>query len=186
MSTRNVSVDMSNPSTPVEPPGRRATAVAAALVRLALGWIFLWAFLDKLFGLGRATPADRAWIDGGHPAQGYLKGVSAPDSENPARGLFEFLSRQGWVDWLFMAALLGIGLGLLLGVALRVTAGATVLLMFFLWLASQPLENNPFVDDHVIYALVAVWIAVALAGDTLGLGRQWRRLPGVADRPALW
>jgi thiosulfate dehydrogenase [quinone] large subunit len=186
MSTQNASLDVASPSPAVESDGRQTAAVVSALVRLALGWVFLWAFLDKLFGLGRATPADRAWIEGGHPAQGYLKGVSAPDSDNPARGLFEFLAGQGWVDWLFMAALGGIGLGLVLGVALRITAVATVLLMFFLWLSSLPLENNPFVDEHVIYALVSVWLAASLAGDTLGLGRRWRTLPVAASRPALW
>ena len=36
-------------------------------LRIALGWVFLWAFLDKLFGLGFATAAENAWINGGCP-----------------------------------------------------------------------------------------------------------------------
>ena len=31
-----------------------------ATLRIVMGWIFLWPFLDKTFGLGFATPADRA------------------------------------------------------------------------------------------------------------------------------
>src|SRR5688572_461628 len=44
---------------PAEPSTRSATAARYLLagVRLALGWVFLWAFLDKAFGLGFATPA---------------------------------------------------------------------------------------------------------------------------------
>ena len=37
-----------------------------------MGFIFLWAFLDKTFGLGVATPADKAWIAGGSPTTGFL------------------------------------------------------------------------------------------------------------------
>ncbi len=42
--------------------GRTATATRYLLagIRIALGWVFLWAFLDKLFGLGRSTPAANA------------------------------------------------------------------------------------------------------------------------------
>jgi thiosulfate dehydrogenase [quinone] large subunit len=46
---------------------RTATRYVLAGLRLALGWIFLWAVIDKLFGLGFATPAKNAWIDGGSP-----------------------------------------------------------------------------------------------------------------------
>ena len=41
------------------------TSVAArralAVLRYATGFIFLWAFLDKTFGLGFSTPVERAW-----------------------------------------------------------------------------------------------------------------------------
>ncbi|MFC5822105.1 hypothetical protein ACFPUY_44090, partial [Nonomuraea harbinensis] len=36
-----------------------------AIARISIGWVFLWAFLDKTFGWGFATPAERAWINGG-------------------------------------------------------------------------------------------------------------------------
>ncbi|CAI7978711.1 hypothetical protein FRAHR75_40167 [Frankia sp. Hr75.2] len=39
-------------------PGTHGLAVDVllAVTRVSLGWIFLWAFLDKLFGLGHETP----------------------------------------------------------------------------------------------------------------------------------
>src|SRR6478672_9186004 len=46
-------------------------------LRLALGIEFLWAFLDKTFGLGYATPTARAWINGGSPTKGFLSHVSS-------------------------------------------------------------------------------------------------------------
>ncbi|MEU1639921.1 hypothetical protein ABZ440_44135, partial [Nonomuraea sp. NPDC005701] len=43
-----------------------------AVARIAIGWIFLWAFLDKTFGWGFATPAGKAWVAGGSPTTGFL------------------------------------------------------------------------------------------------------------------
>ena len=44
-----------------------AVRYVAGAIRLSLGWVFLWAFLDKLFGLGHETTTAQAWIHGGSP-----------------------------------------------------------------------------------------------------------------------
>jgi len=97
--------------------------------------------------------------------------------EGPFAGIFNAMSGQAWADWLFMAGLLGIGGALLLGVAMRVAAASGALLLVLMYAASLPLENNPVVDDHLVYAVVLVGLAAVRAGDTAGLGRAWRRLP---------
>ncbi|MBG6184932.1 hypothetical protein IWX65_002910 [Arthrobacter sp. CAN_A214] len=38
----------------------RQAQAALAVLRVLLGSVFLWAFLDKTFGFGLATPADKA------------------------------------------------------------------------------------------------------------------------------
>lgn len=43
------------------------------LLRLGMGWIFFWAFIDKVFGLGFATATGKGWIDGVSPTFGFLK-----------------------------------------------------------------------------------------------------------------
>ncbi|MEV4461832.1 hypothetical protein AB0J39_38970, partial [Microbispora sp. NPDC049633] len=53
-------------------PARYAWAAA----RIAIGWVFLWAFLDKTFGFGFATPAAKAWTNGASPTTGFLKGTA--------------------------------------------------------------------------------------------------------------
>ena len=151
---------------------RRIGPAVWATTRIALGVVFFWAFVDKLFGLGFATPSERSWLNGGSPTEGYLAGV-----EGPFAGVFNAMSGQAWADWLFMAGLLGIGGALLLGVAMRVAAASGALLLTFMYLASLPLENNPVVDDHLVYAVVLVGLAAVRAGDTAGLGRAWRRIP---------
>ncbi|MFI6483554.1 hypothetical protein ACIBH1_36880 [Nonomuraea sp. NPDC050663] len=142
-----------------------------AATRISLGWIFLWAFLDKTFGWGFATPAERAWVNGASPTTGFLKGAG----ENALGGFFSGLAGQAWVDWLFMAGLLGIGAALILGIGLRVAAVAGGLLLVMMWAAGLPLDTNPFMDDHLVYALVLIGLALAGAGRTFGLGGYVRR-----------
>ncbi|MBB6344417.1 DoxX family membrane protein [Nonomuraea muscovyensis] len=145
---------------------RRPVDYVWALTRIAIGWIFLWAFLDKTFGWGFATPAKRAWLEGGSPTTGFLKGTG----ENALGGFFGALAGQAWVDWLFMAGLLGVGAALVLGVGTRVAAAAGGLMLLLMWAAELPLTTNPFMDDHIVYAIVLVGLAMANAGATLGLG----------------
>jgi len=154
----------------------RAGGIAVAALRISLGFVFLWAFLDKTFGLGYATPAAKSWINGGSPTKGFLSGVAA----GPMESTFHAWAGAAWADWLFMLGLLGIGVAVMLGIGLRISAVAGAIMMAMMWLAEWPLtqgSNNPLVDYHVIYALVLVLSAVLLAGDTWGLGRRWAKLP---------
>jgi thiosulfate dehydrogenase [quinone] large subunit len=43
------------------------------------------------------------------------------------------------------------------------------------------MSTNPFVDYHVIYAVALIVLAAVAAGDTLGAGRLWAKLPFVRD-----
>lgn len=157
-----------------------ATRYVAAALRLLLGWIFLWAFLDKVFGLGFATPSERSWINGGSPTNGFLSG-----SEGPFQGLWTAVAGQPWADWLFMAALLGIGTALLLGIGMRVTAVAAAAMYALMWTVVLPPATNPFADDHLIAALAVVLVTLVGAGHTLGLGTWWNGLPIVRRAPWL-
>jgi uncharacterized membrane protein YphA (DoxX/SURF4 family) len=152
-----------------------------AAARLALGWVFLWAFLDKMFGLGHETPAAKAWIDGGSPTEGFL----AHSPAGPLAGFYHDIAGAGWADWLFMIGLGGIGAALILGVGMRIAAVGGAALLVMMWSAVLPPENNLFMDDHLVYALLIVGLALVSAGDTLGLGRWWARTPLVKRLPIL-
>jgi len=158
-----------------------ATRYVLAGLRLALGWIFLWAFLDKLFGLGHETPSANAWINGGSPTQGFLgKAVSGPFAD-----FYHSIAGAAWADWFFMLGLAGIGIALIAGIAMRIAAAAGALLLVLIWSAVLPPANNPFMDDHLIYAGVVVLLALTAAGNTLGLGAWWSGLPIVQRLPWL-
>jgi len=143
------------------------------LTRVCLGWIFVWAFLDKLWGLGFATESSKAWLRGGSPTAGFLQF----GTEGPLVNFYQSLAGSGVVDWLFMMGLLGIGLALMLGIMLRVAAISGVLFMILLYASMMPPENNPLVDEHVIYALLLVIFALVPAGEWWGLGHWWASLP---------
>ncbi|MEV0734306.1 DoxX family protein [Polymorphospora sp. NPDC050346] len=166
---------------PAETTGRKATRYTLAGLRLALGWIFLWAFLDKLFGLGQGTAAEQAWVNGGSPTKGFLGNAVA----GPFADLYRGFAGAAWADWLFMIGLAAIGTALILGVGMRVAATAGGLMMVLMWTAVLPPANNPFMDDHLIYAGVLLVLALTAAGDTLGLGRLWARVPIVKRLPFL-
>ena len=57
--TTRIPIAKPGSSTTVAPVLTVAQARALAVLRIATGFIFLWAFLDKMFGLGYATPAAR-------------------------------------------------------------------------------------------------------------------------------
>lgn len=153
------------------PLARKVLAVA----RIVIGFTFLWAFLDKTFGLGYMTPTERAWINGGTPAQGFIKGI-----EGPFHDFFQVFANP-FGDVLFMVGLLGIGVALIAGAGLRIAAVSGTLLMLFMYLAELPLAlggTNPIVDSHWHEALLLVIAAVTLSGDTWGVGKIWARIIG--------
>ncbi|MEU6371274.1 hypothetical protein ABZ876_37770 [Streptomyces sp. NPDC046931] len=165
-----------------------AAARVAAGARLIMSFVFLWAFLDKTFGFGYITPPSRAWINGGSPTMGFLRRVNV----GPLESTFRSWAGATWADWLFMLGLLGIGLALLGGVALRITAVCGTIMLVLMWAAEWPpakhlsdgspsMSTNPVVDYHIVYAVLLIVLAAVGAGNTWGLGRAWASLPLVRD-----
>lgn len=154
-----------------------ARRILAAL-RIIMGWTFMWPFIDKLFGFGYMTPAGKGWIDGGTPAQGFMK-----HAEGPFGSFFANIT-GAWADWLFMIGLFGIGLALLTGAGLKLAAWTGALLLFLMYLAEFPIGRpnagfvNPLLDSHWIEAFAIMACAATYAGDTWGIGKWWGRKVG--------
>ncbi|MEO6999612.1 MAG: DoxX family protein [Terracoccus sp.] len=152
-----------------------------AATRIALGLTFLWAFFDKLFGLGYSTPSAKSWINGGSPTNGFLSHVEV----GPLTDFFHGLAGKPIIDWLFMIGMLGIGLAFTLGIAMWVSAISGTAMLMMMWAAEWPLARltatgqpsgsvNPIIDYHLIYALTMITLALLGAGRVWGLARQWR------------
>ena len=126
------------------------------LLRLSMGFIFLWSFADKLLGLGYSTAKGSGWLDGGSPTSGFLtNSVSGPFAS-----FFNSMAGMEFVDWAFMLGLLGVGLTLALNKYVVWGAAAGALLMALIYLASFPPSANPFIDNHIIYILVLALLAI--------------------------
>jgi thiosulfate dehydrogenase (quinone) large subunit len=152
----------------------RPLAYVLAGLRVVVGFMFLWAFLDRLFGLGYPTVSEQSWINGGSPTKGFLS-----TSTGAFQDFYTSIAGDGWVDWVFMIGLAGIGVALLLGIGMRIAATVGAILLLMIWSVILPPVSNPVVDWHFVGALVIVVLAMASAGDTIGLGRWWKAQPFV-------
>jgi thiosulfate dehydrogenase [quinone] large subunit len=140
------------------------------ILRLLMGLTFLWAFFDKLLGLGYATKVEASWLNGGSPTAGFLQyGVHGPFAD-----FFHGLASSGTVEWLFMLGLLFIGVTLTLGIMVRLgtLTGAFMLALMYMALGIQPV-NHPFIDEHLVYVFLMLLLMFGNSGKYFGLGNHW-------------
>lgn len=164
---------------------------ALGTLRIAFGLTFLWAFFDKLLALGFQTgyaqdgTLDRfgsaAWINGGSPTEGFLKFAA----DGPFKSFYNNIGGTPIVDWLFMLSLLGIGIALTFGIAMRVFGTIAAILYVGMWSVVLPPENHPFLDVHILGALSMIVLVLGNAGHTWGLGRSWASNSVVEANPIL-
>jgi thiosulfate dehydrogenase [quinone] large subunit len=167
-----------------------------AVLRIAFGLTFLWAFFDKLLALGFATGrsvnpetgaetvdrfGDAAWINGHSPTEGFL----TFGADGPFKDFYNDIAGAAWADWLFMIGLLGIGLALTLGIGMRVAAISGAILYILMWTVVLPPDNNPVLDDHILGAITLIALAALNAGSTWGFGRVWSHTELVKNTPIL-
>jgi thiosulfate dehydrogenase [quinone] large subunit len=184
----------------------------AAATRILIGFVFLWAFLDKNFGLGYTTQSDAAWnfaTGDGSPTFGFLTFGTNPDG--PLAGFFTGIGESAgvmgaegvptlypgsWANWGFMLALLGIGVALIVGFMVRIASIGGAVLLIMMYLAEWPLNavdpetgfntaNNPIIDDHIVYAVALIMLMLFTAERTWGLGKVWQRTHLVQRLPWL-
>lgn len=162
----------------------KAVPRTLGVIRLVLGFTFFWAFLDKAFGLGWST--QDGWLTGdGNPTRGYLGGSFGPLGE-----MFQAMAGNGFVNFLFMLGLLGVGAAMLLGMGVRIAAWAgfaMVTLMYFshpVWAAATH-GTNPLLDAHVLEGAALLLMGWTNAGIHLGLGKWWQAQPVVQKKPWL-
>ncbi len=141
-----------------------------AIIRIVMGWIFLWAFLDKTFGLGVSTLREKSWLAGNSPTSGFLSSLKGPFAF-----FYNNLTGNLFVDWIFMIGLLLIGISLILGIFNKLATYSGSLLMLLMYTAVMPSKNNPLIDEHIIYLLILLLLNFFRAGDYFGLRKKWSK-----------
>lgn len=163
-------MDVTTHAAPAPAHNEQHVRRAIAVLRIAIGWVFLWAFLDKLLALGFSTGRDAetgkidffssaAWINGGSPTEGFLE--FGLHTKAPLTDLYGWLAGQAWVDWIYMISMLVIGVTLMLGIFTRwaALAGIAWMALFYSAASIWP-ANNPVIDDHVVYAIALAVVAL--------------------------
>lgn len=146
--------------------------IMLGLIRLGLGWVFLWSFIDKVFGLGFSTPAGQGWLAGNSPTMGFL----THGTKGPFAILFQPLAGNLLVDWLFMLGLLCIGAALILGIGVKIACYSGALMYLLMYLAGFiPPEHNPFFDEHLLNPMILLLLTWVDAGKYLGYGKKWQK-----------
>ena len=147
------------------------SSYSLGLLRITLGLIFLWAFFDKVFGLGFSTKPDMSWIAGTSPTSGFFTNVA----HGPLAPVYQSLAGIVLIDWIFMLALLLIGTTLTLGIAIRLGSYTGAILSFLMWSALIPPDHHPFLDEHIVYVFAFLVIAAYRSHMPLSMSAWWSR-----------
>ena len=160
-------------------PKHDPNAYGWSILRIGIGYIFLWAFIDKLFGLklstckGSSFGCSQAWVHGGSPTSGFLgHGVTGPFAS-----FYHHLAGNMLVDWAFMLGLLFIGVGLFFGTWIRSAAVAGMVMLALMWSALLWPANAPAVDEHFIYFIALFGILTTSARPLWTLKQNLFKLP---------
>lgn len=127
------------------------------VLRVLIGWHFLYAGLTKLL--------NPSWT-----ATEYL--LFAIPEANPLMGFWQAMAQSDimpLITFLNMWGLTLVGIGLIIGGAVRWNAFWGSVMMLFYYLASLPLENSIIVDYHIIYIATLFGLGAFGAGRFYGL-----------------
>ncbi len=158
----------------------KAVNIFKSVSRVAMGWMFFWPFLDKMFGLGHATPTGMGVIDGVSPssfvdlvAHGWFRDFFISISGNPI------------TDFLLLAGLLLIGVTMILGITSKITTISGCAFCFVMYLLEFPSTDTLLFDYHFIYILFIIALYLMGTYETYSLMKWWKKAPIVKDHPIL-
>ena len=155
----------------------RSHQIGIALLRIAVGVIFLWAGLEKVFAPEPWSAAGfLEFGTGGSLGWPFVTGEVAEGTIfNPTQdfwaGLATNEAAMSVINVLVPFGQIGIGVGLILGLLTRFSAAMGTLMMLFFFLAAWDFEFG-IVNQHLTYALVTAFLGLVGAGNYLGLDRS--------------
>jgi len=147
--------------------------ISIVLLRLATGWLMLYAGLKKVL--------DPTWS-----AIGYL------NSAKTFPGFYHWLAQPNilpTINFINEWGLTLLGISLIIGLFVRLSSilGAILMVLYYFPVLTFPYikPNSYLVDEHIIYALILVYFAAVRAGRIWGLENWCSRLPICSKFPRL-
>lgn len=173
----------------------RGGAITAAILRISLGLVYLWAFVSQGFGVvytNKAAPpvdaaaptkVDYSWhfsydADKGWISSGFSRSPTNAFVHNNLDGPLAFIPQKlptGLVDFMWIFALAGLGIALTFGIAANIAGWGGFALNIMLWLSTFPPSTNPIIDGERVTFTFAILLLMWLqASKYWGVGRWWR------------
>lgn len=159
--------------------------IGVLLTRVTVGWVFLYAGIEKVFGAKAFT------------AVGFLKfGTIGTTSEKVADGTIVNPTHDFWVslagngtlmpivNFLVVFGEVAIGAALILGLATRFASVAGALMMTLFWIAAWDFAFGA-IEYHAVLAIVTLSLGIIGAGEFFGLDAIVDETPIVKRAPAL-
>ena len=137
-------------------------APMAAMTRMAMAWIFLWAGFDKLIG--------------GFDSAGFLTNATSGPLESWFVSLDASSAAVAVINPLVIWSQILMGFALFFGLATRFTLFWAGGMMFMFYLAQFPPEHDLFFDYYLVYIFVYAALGAIGAGRILGLDLYVERL----------
>ena len=159
----------------------------AAIVRVAVGFIFLTAGFQKAF-LDAEPFSAVGFLKFGTAGTPFLGAPVEGGIYNPTNALWVSLAGNAavmpFVNWLVVFGQIAIGAALILGLGTRFAAAMGTFMMLFFFLAAWEFEHG-IVNQHLTYALVTAFIGYIGAGRFYGLDGIVEKLALVREQPRL-
>lgn len=144
----------------------RFQKISLVLLRVSLGWLFLYAGLTKIINPKWSA---RGLLSGASTFPEFFHWLGRPD----ILPIINFMNEWG-------LALLGVSL--IIGFLVRPAAFLGAILMALYYFAQlkfpYPNANSYIVDEHIIYIFVLLYFVAIRAGKTWGLDGYFRRRLG--------
>jgi thiosulfate dehydrogenase [quinone] large subunit len=161
----------------------RRYGLAAAIGRIVIGIIFLWAGLDKVVnGDGKGGPFTAAGFlkfgTNGTLGWPFVSGTPADGTVfNPTHDFWAGLAGGGMmplINVLVVVGEVGIGLALILGIATRFASLMGTLMMLLFFFAAWDYAYG-IVNQHLTYAVATFGLGVIGAGNYYGLDAMFAK-----------
>jgi thiosulfate dehydrogenase [quinone] large subunit len=156
-----------------------------ALARVTVGWVFLYAGIEKIFAAQPFTAAGfLKFATIGTTAEKVADGTIV----NPTHGFWVSLAGNGTllpiVNTLVVFGELAIGIALVLGLATRFASVLGALMMTLFWVAAWDFAFG-VIEYHSVLAIVTLALGIIGAGEAFGLDAIVDETPIVKRIPVL-
>ncbi len=158
------------------------------ILRIAIGWVFLFAGIEKVLALGGKPFSAAGYLQ--FATMGTWPGTTLEQGQylNPTHPFWASLgANAGLISVINVLVVFGevaIGTALILGLFTRFAAAMGTLMMTFFFIASWDFANG-VVNSDAIYAILLVTLGIMGAGKVFGLDAILERTEFVKKVPVL-